>query len=117
MKARLAIFLGGAALLGTGIGCGSTSPNGDCSGSGAAATISATEAPIFSPAAATIAAGQSVCWQNTSSLVHTVTANDGSSFNGSLGSAGTFTHTFAAAGAFPYHCTIHEGMVGTITVQ
>jgi plastocyanin len=25
--------------------------------------------------------------------------------------------TFPAAGSFPYHCSIHPGMVGTVTVQ
>jgi plastocyanin len=25
--------------------------------------------------------------------------------------------TFPSAGTFPYHCSIHPGMVGTVTVQ
>jgi plastocyanin len=25
--------------------------------------------------------------------------------------------TFPSAGSFPYHCSIHPGMVGTVTVQ
>jgi plastocyanin len=25
--------------------------------------------------------------------------------------------TFPSAGSFAYHCTIHPGMVGTVTVQ
>jgi plastocyanin len=25
--------------------------------------------------------------------------------------------TFASAGSFTYHCTLHPGMVGTVTVQ
>jgi plastocyanin len=29
----------------------------------------------------------------------------------------TFTRTFPSAGTFQYHCTIHPGMVGTVTVQ
>ncbi len=29
---------------------------------------------------------------------------------------GTFSHTFAKAGTFPYHCTVHPSMRGTITV-
>lgn len=29
---------------------------------------------------------------------------------------GQFQHTFANAGSFPYHCTIHPGMTGTVTV-
>ena len=33
------------------------------------------------------------------------------------GGAGVYTHTFATAGTFPYECTIHGGMNGTITVD
>jgi plastocyanin len=25
--------------------------------------------------------------------------------------------TFQSAGTFPYHCTIHPNMIGTVTVQ
>jgi plastocyanin len=28
----------------------------------------------------------------------------------------TYSHTFAKAGSFPYHCSIHPAMHGTITV-
>lgn len=33
-----------------------------------------------------------------------------------LQQGGSFAHTFAAAGTFPYHCTIHSGMAGSVTV-
>ena len=96
--------------------CGSTDASLDCSTAGATATVSGTGSLTFSPVSVTIAAGQSVCWQNTSGLSHTVTA-DGGSFTSPLNPNVTFTHTFATAGAFPYHCTIHAGMVGTVTVN
>jgi plastocyanin len=32
-------------------------------------------------------------------------------------STGTYTRTFTTAGAYPYHCTIHPGMAGSVTVQ
>lgn len=31
--------------------------------------------------------------------------------------AGTFQHVFATAGTFPYHCTLHAGMTGTVIVD
>ncbi|HTZ41834.1 MAG TPA: plastocyanin/azurin family copper-binding protein [Candidatus Omnitrophota bacterium] len=30
---------------------------------------------------------------------------------------GTYSHTFAAAGTYSYHCSIHPSMKGTIIVQ
>lgn len=34
-----------------------------------------------------------------------------------LGNGGVYTHTFASAGTFPYHCKIHTTMTSTVTVQ
>ena len=127
----------GIALLGAAACSSSTSVAGGCSGSGAAATVSATDGLVFSPASVPITHGQSVCWQNTGSITHTVTSNDGTSFNANLTGGQTFVHafasvnsdnsnaaaaptfviTFAAPGSFSYHCTIHAGMTGAITVN
>jgi plastocyanin len=37
--------------------------------------------------------------------------------SGSLGGNATFTTTFTATGSYPYHCSIHPNMVGTVTVN
>ncbi|HUL04381.1 MAG TPA: plastocyanin/azurin family copper-binding protein [Gemmatimonadales bacterium] len=95
----------------------SNSVNNMCSASGASATIGATDGLVFSPTSATITHGQSVCWQNSGSVAHTVTSNDGTSFSSSLAAGQTFLHAFPTAGSFPYRCTIHAGMTGTITVN
>jgi plastocyanin len=29
----------------------------------------------------------------------------------------SFTQTFSTAGSFPYHCSFHPGMIGTVAVQ
>jgi plastocyanin len=34
-----------------------------------------------------------------------------------LSNGAVFTHTFASAGTFPYHCKIHSSMTSTVTVQ
>jgi plastocyanin len=47
---------------------------------------------------------------------HTITADDNSFLSGNIIPGGTFEHTFAAAGTYPYHCSIHPTMKGTITV-
>jgi len=38
--------------------------------------------------------------------------------NGALAArTGIYQHQFLAAGSYPYHCTIHQGMSGTVTVS
>ena len=37
--------------------------------------------------------------------------------HGPIAPGGTFSRTFSSAGTFPYRCTLHPGMVGTVTVQ
>jgi len=37
--------------------------------------------------------------------------------SGNIGVGGTFPHPFANAGSFPYRCSIHSGMTGTVTVS
>lgn len=66
----------------------------------------------------TVQAGQSVTWTwEDQGNQHSVTADDGS-FESCLQSAGSsFTTTFTKAGAYPYHCTIHAQMKGTVTVS
>jgi plastocyanin len=36
---------------------------------------------------------------------------------GNIAAGGTATTTFNTSGSFPYHCALHAGMKGTITVQ
>jgi plastocyanin len=70
----------------------------------------------FTPSNRTVAAGTTVTFRWASgSVTHNVTFNDGPASANQ--SSGTFQRLFANAGAFPYQCTIHNGMTGTITVQ
>ena len=83
----------------------------------AAATASITiprGTTAFTPANATIAVGGTVTWKNDDTIDHNSTA---SGWSGHLAPGAQFTRTFAAAGTFPYVCTLHAGMTGTITVQ
>ena len=49
--------------------------------------------------------------------IHNI-ASDNSAFqtSGSLGGNATYSASFTAAGSYPYHCEIHQNMVGTVTV-
>src|SRR2546422_3360434 len=115
MRAVLAVGVPLFALLG--LACGSsTSPANSCGSSGANANVNTSSSNQFSPSTSTITHGQSVCWQNSSSVTHTVT-DDGSAFDTNLPVGQIFVHTYAAAGDFPYHCKIHPGMTGTVHVN
>lgn len=37
--------------------------------------------------------------------------------SGSIGPGGNYQHQFMAEGTFPYHCSFHGGMTGSVTVQ
>ena len=74
------------------------------------------EGSTFAPDAVTVAAGDTVTWQNADSIDHTVTADDGA-FDQDLAGGDTYEETFDEAGEFAYHCEIHPSMTGTITVS
>jgi plastocyanin len=73
----------------------------------------------FSPSVKTVAKGTVVKWKNNDGFAHTVTSNDGTSFNsGNINSGGTYSYTASVAGTFEYHCTIHGlAMSGTLIVN
>ena len=71
----------------------------------------------YTPDTVTITSGQSVCWQNTGQLMHTVTEYLGR-FNGSLPGGQTFVHTFTGVtGSIPYYCQQHSNMAGVVVVN
>ena len=72
----------------------------------------------FSPASVTVSVGDTVTWTNSDAQAHTATADNASWDSGTIGgSGGTGAVSFSTAGSFPYHCTIHPTMTGTVTVQ
>ena len=70
----------------------------------------------FSPPSVQIAAGDSVRWVNSGVAPHTVTAQDGSFDSGYLHRGEQFTRVYGREGTFPYLCSLHPGMVGTVVV-
>jgi plastocyanin len=71
----------------------------------------------FNPTMLTIKVGTTVIWKNVSSVPHTVTSDDGQTFDsGNMAVGGTFQFTFKNAGTFSYHCNIHPYMRATIVV-
>ena len=106
---------------------GSTAPNNQTSGNTtpAAGDIAVTN-NSFSPSTKTVAPGTAVNWAwNTCTgdgysgqicVDHSVTFDDGTT--SPTQDQGTYVRTFAAAGTYNYHCSVHgAAMSGTITVQ
>jgi plastocyanin len=107
-----------ASLLAAALGCG-----GDSGGSDTTTGPHTPPGPntvtvgnnFFSPGSLAIATGATVTWQwAAGAATHNVTFDD--NIHSDDQSSGSFTRTFAAAGTFPYHCTIHS-MQGTVTVS
>ena len=71
----------------------------------------------FAPNRITVGVGGSVTWTNNDNTSHNATANDGTWNSGNIAPGASFTRSFPTAGSFPYHCTIHPGMVATVVVQ
>ena len=70
----------------------------------------------FTPPSVTINAGESVTWTNRDPVSHTATSNTGAFNTGPFGTGTSKTVTFAIAGTYAYHCSIHPSMTGTVTV-
>jgi len=125
---KLSGLFGALILVSALVSCGGgdttvTPPPPQCAANTFCMTISNT----FTPLSMTVAVGSTVSWENDSSLPHNVTwdtpagrtaaaAGDGTGDIGDF-STGTHTRVFATAGTFGFHCTIHPGMNGTLTVQ
>jgi len=72
----------------------------------------------FSPATLTVKTGSKVTFINEDTTPHTATSQGSSTINsGDLTKGQSYTVTFTKAGTFPYICTIHPDMRGTIIVR
>ena len=81
----------------------------------------------FSPNPIQVSVGTTVTWTNNDAQPHTVTSgsnrqpdnkfNSSPNFNPLLNPGQTFSFTFTQAGNYPYFCTLHPNMVGTVSVS
>jgi plastocyanin len=118
LGARLGAGLAAFALAtgcGGGNGGGATGLKSAPPGGSTSTSISVVD-DAFSPVATTVPVGSAVTWTWNGRLRHNVTFDDGAA--SLTQGSGTYVRTFATAGTYPYHCTIHGlGMSGTVTVQ
>jgi plastocyanin len=125
MRARLMLVPLAAAILACGGSSDSTGPGtGGGGGGGGGGTPVATTAVTmqnraFTPTAIKVAAGATVTWTNSDAESHNVTF-DGAAVPASgniVAGANKALAMPAVAGTYPYHCTLHAGMNGSVVVQ
>ncbi len=91
-------------------GCG----GGGDDGGGEASTVTVSvDDNVFEPETVEISAGDTVVWEWVGVEPHDVSADE---FDSEIQTEGSFEHTFEDAGSFPYTCTVHPGMEGTVEV-
>ena len=71
----------------------------------------------FTPANATLAAGDTVTFVNGDDMVHSIVADDGSFHSDGLDTGDKVSFPFAKGGTFGYHCGLHPFMKGQIVVK
>ena len=71
----------------------------------------------FTPSTITISAGTTITWTNKDGVSHTVTSDTGLFDSGGIGIGGTYSHKFATAGTFNYHCAVHPSMMAKVIVN
>ena len=121
-----ALALGGAFVTGCGddnkdSGSAQTTTEAPAATAGGAADKSvisvSMKANQFIPEKITGRVGQTVEWKNDDPYPHNVVATKGEDFQSdTFGGGGTYKYKLDKAGKISYVCTIHSGMVGTITV-
>jgi plastocyanin len=98
-------------------GCGQASSG---STPAAASTPSTVEVQImdfkFDPATITVPVGTTVVWVNQGPTEHSTTSKQGIWDSHLLQKGQSFQYTFTKPGSYPYWCTIHPEMLGTVIV-
>ncbi len=74
------------------------------------------EATSYKPERITVKKGESVTWVNKDPFPHTVTGA-GKFDSKSIAANGKWTFRTTKTGEFPYICTLHPNMKGTIKVE
>jgi plastocyanin len=89
-----------------------------CAKSAAAGEVSVSiKGLAFNPADITAKVGQTITFTNGDSIPHTATLDDGSCTTPQIAGGASDGLTFTAAGTYPFHCSVHPTMKGTITIS
>lgn len=71
----------------------------------------------FVPGDVTVAAGETVTWLNKDPFPHNVASTPGDFASRNLQPGESWRFTPRTEGRFPYVCTLHPGMAGTLIVS
>jgi plastocyanin len=71
----------------------------------------------FSPNTLNVAKGDTIVWVNKDAFPHTATAQDKSFDSKEIAAGKSWRFTAKKAGTFPYVCTLHPTMKGTLIVK
>ncbi len=96
---------------------GTPTTGGGAAGGGGATVEVKMEGMAFSPQTVTIKVGDTVNWTNKDEAPHNAVAVDKSWQTSTFATGESGSVTFTTAGTFPYICTIHPNMTGTVIVQ
>ena len=77
----------------------------------------AMEAVAFQPGDLSVNAGDTIVWTNNDPFPHTVTAKNGVFDSKPLAAGKVWTYRAQKKGDYPYVCTLHPTMSGTIHVR
>lgn len=62
--------------------------------------------------------GDVITWSNDDGVPHRVALDDGScQMSGNIAGGGSRSLVFTKAGTYPFHCSVHSSMKGTITIS
>ncbi len=121
MHTRILTFIAVSALTLGLAACGSSSKDSSstttAAGASASTTAQITIDSAFHFTTTPVSAGSTVTVKNDSASQHTVTADSDGGFNVPIDPGKTATFTAPAAGTYKFHCSIHNSMRGTLTVN
>ncbi len=91
-----------------------TAPPGRADNAARAVTI---DNFTFNPQRLTVTAGATVTWTNKDDIPHVVAAASALFRSKALDTDDSYSFTFTAPGTYPYFCSLHPHMTGTIVVE
>jgi plastocyanin len=71
----------------------------------------------FAPVEISVSAGTTVTWTNHDDIPHTVVSTDKVFKSKVLDTDDKYSYTFTKPGTYPYFCSVHPKMTGTVVVK